>query len=203
MRVAWLLGWAVPPGWFSAEAARMMPGAEHVCVPAAPNWRSRLESLPACDALGGYSLGALLLLGARGWVAERWARVGLLAPIWAFPAEAGRGGLVPRAHLDALSRRVRRDPEKACSDFREWAGLGSAQGESGSPETLSWGLEQLASRATEPGMPESWRAFVGDRDLLLDAPALGRETPGLRVVGGAGHAPAPLLAAWAGELSVS
>jgi hypothetical protein len=203
MRIAWLLGWAVPAEWFAAEAARVLPGAEHVCVPAAPDWRARLEALPACDALLGYSLGTLLLLGERAWLAERWPTVGLLAPIWAFPAEAGRGGRVPRAQLKALSRRVHRDPENACADFRARAGLGAAQGGTESMETLSWGLEQLDARAAEPGMPDGWSAFVGDADRLLDAPALAREARGaLRIIQGAGHAPAPLIRAWAGELSV-
>ena len=201
MRIAWLLGWAVPVEWFSSEAARALPQAQHVCVPAAPDWRARLESLPACDAVGGYSLGTLLLLGAQGWVAERWKTVGLLAPIWAFPAEAGRGGRVPRAQLKALSRRVRRDPLKACADFREWAGLGAAQGDAGPPETLCWGLEQLDVSSTEPGLPGGWSAYAGDQDRLLDARALARGAPELRVVAGAGHEPAPLLRAWAGELA--
>ena len=199
MRIAWVLGWAVPAEWFAAEAARVWPSAEHLCVPAAPNWRARLESLPTCEAIGGYSLGTLLLLGARGWVAERWARVGLLAPIWAFPSEAGRGGRVSRAQVRALARGVRRAAEKAAADFRGWAGLGEAKGEAGSVETLGWGLDQLENRATEPGLPEGWRAFVGDEDRLLDVGMLAREAKGLRVVSGAGHGPAPLLAAWARE----
>ena len=201
MRIAWLLGWAVPAEWFSAEAGRALPQAEHVCVPAAPDWRARLESLPACDALGGYSLGTLLLLGARGWVAERWTTVGLLAPIWAFPSEAGRGGRVPRSQLKALSGRVRRDPAKACADFREWAGIGAAQGDAGPPETLRWGLEQLDVLSAEPGLPEGWNAYAGGQDTLLDASGLAREAPGLRVIDGAGHEPMPLFRAWAEELA--
>ncbi len=200
MRIAWVLGWAVPADWFAAEAARVLPRAEHVCVPAAPNWRARLESLPSCDALGAYSLGSLLALGARGWVAERWTRVGLLAPIWAFPAEAGRGGRVPRAQLRALSRRVRCDADKACTEFRAWAGLGSAEGAVAPVETLGWGLDQLDTRAADPGLPTGWTAYVGDADRLLDPAVLARESTGLGVVAGAGHEPAPLMGAWAREL---
>ena len=200
MRIAWVLGWAVPTEWFAAEAARVFPGAEHVCVPAAPDWRARLEALPRCDAVGGYSLGALLLLDARGWVAERWPRVGLLAPLWAFPAEVGRGGRVPRSHLRALSKRVRRDAEHACADFRSWAGLGAAHGMVEPVETLSWGLDQLEARAAGPGMPDGWRAFVGTGDRLLDAALLAREVPALEVVVDCGHEPAPLLHAWAEEI---
>jgi hypothetical protein len=203
MRIAWLLGWAVPAEWFAAEAARVLPGAEHVCVPAASDWRVRLESLPACDALGAYSLGTLLLLDARDWAAERWTRTGLLAPIWAFPAEACRGGRVPRAQLRALSRRVHRDPDKACADFREWAGLGAAHGAAEPPETLRWGLEQLDVLSAAPGLPQGWSAFAGDQDRLLDSSVLMREAPALRVVAGAGHHPAPLLRAWARELATS
>ena len=166
MRIAWVLGWAVPADWFAAEAARAFPRAEHLSVPAAQNWRARLESLPVCDALGAYSLGALLLLGARGWVAERWSRVSLLAPIWAFPSEAGRGGRIARAHLRMLSRRVHRDPERAAAEFRNWAGLGAAQGPVAPIETLCWGLDQLDGRVAEPGLPPGWVAFAGAADRL-------------------------------------
>lgn len=198
-KIAWVLGWAVPAEWFAAEAARAWPQSEHLCVPAAPDWRASLEALPDCDAIGGYSLGSLLLLSARGWVAERWSRVGLLAPIWAFPAEEGRGGRVRRAEVRGLARRVRSDAARATADFHRWAGLGSIEGGTPPAETLIWGLEKLETCSADAGLPAGWSAFAGEKDVLLDADVLSRGASGLRVVAGAGHAPGPLLAAWAEE----
>jgi hypothetical protein len=203
MRIAWVLGWAVPAEWFAAEASRVWPRAEHLCVPAAPDWRARLAALPACDAVGGYSLGTLLLLGSRTWVAERWSRVGLLAPIWAFPEEAGRGGRVPLVRLRALARRVRVEPGKACAEFRAWAGFGEACGATEPVDSLRWGLGQLEACVAEPGLPEGWSAFVGERDVLLDPEGLARESSLMRTVAREGHAPTPLVAAWAREIDAT
>ena len=197
MRIGWVLGWAVPAGWFAAEAARAWPGAEHVCVPAAPDWFARLEAAGARDRVGGYSLGALLLLGERVRVAERWPRAGLLAPIWAFPREAGRGGRVARAQVRALARWVRRDPVAARADFYLRAGLGTVAGEVEPPETLAWGLEQLETRMEPAGLPAGWFAAVGAEDALLDAAELARAEPALWVVPGVGHGPGALVRAWA------
>lgn len=199
MRIAWVLGWAVPAEWFAAEAARAWPEAEHVCVPAAPDWRGRLEACDGCDAVGGYSLGALLLLDAGDWAAGRWATVGLIAPIWAFPAEAGRGGRVARTQLRALARWVRRDEAAAREDFYERSEIGSVRGAAEPAETLLWGLEELETCSVAPGLPSGWRGYAGAVDTLINTADQAREAPGLRVVAGAGHAPGALIAAWAKE----
>ena len=64
-------------------------------------------------------------------------------------------------------------------------------------ETLAWGLEQLEIRAEPAGLPAGWFAAAGAEDPLLDAEALARAEPALRVVPGAGHGPEALLRAWA------
>ncbi len=197
MRIGWVLGWAVPAEWFAAVAARAWPAAEHVCVPAVPEWFARLESEGTLDRVGGYSLGALLLLGERGRVAARWPRAGLLAPVWAFPREAERGGRVARVQVRALARWLRRDAAAAREDFYQRAGLGAVTGEVEPAETLAWGLEQLEIRAEPAGLPAGWFAAAGAEDPLLDAAELARAEPALRVVAGAGHGPEALLRAWA------
>lgn len=199
MRIAWVLGWAVPAAWFAAEAARAWPGAEHRCVPAAEDWCARLEAVGEVDRVGGYSLGALLLLSERAWVAERWGRVGLIAPIWAFTAEAGRGGRVERARVRMLARWARRDVAAARADFYLRAGLGAVAGAVEPAETLAWGLEKLETLAADPGLPPGWHGYAGGADPLLDAAVQAREARGLRVVKGAGHGPAELIEAWVRE----
>ncbi len=197
MRIAWVIGWAVPASWFVAEAGRAWPEAEHVAVPAAEDFLARLEAVGAVDLVGGYSLGALLLLSERERVAERWGRAGLIAPIWAFPREAGRGGRVARAQVRALGRWARRDDAAARSDFYARAGLGAVTGEVETGAILEWGLAQLESRAARAGLPAGWFAAAGAEDALLDAAELARAEPGVRVVAGAGHGPAELVRAWA------
>lgn len=197
MKRGWVLGWAVPASWFAAEAARVWPEDEHVCVPAAPDWRGRLEAADALERVGGYSLGALLLLRERGWLQARGARVGLLAPCWAFPREAGRGGRVARAQVRALAHWVRRDSGAARADFYLRAGLAEVCGAVESAELLAWGLAQLETETAEPGLPSGWFAVAGAEDVLLDAAVLAAVEPGVRVVAGAGHAPGALMTAWA------
>jgi len=200
MRFGWVLGWAVSPDWFAVEVERVWPGAEHVFVAAAPDWRERLAEAGPLDRLGGYSFGTLLLLRERAWVAERWPRTALLAPIWAFPSEAGRGGRISRAQLRLLRRWLRHDAERARSEFGAMAGLPSAAlvvGSAASSETLEWGLEQLDTGVAEPGLPPGWFAATGMADALCDAGTLAGTEPGLSWVSGAGHAPGPLLRAWA------
>lgn len=197
MKIGWVLGWATPGSWFSAEAAWAWPGAEHVCVPAAPDWFGRIDALGPLDAVGGYSLGTLLLLSERERVSARWARVGLMAPTWAFPVEAGRGGRVARAQVRALAGWTRRDERAAKADFYERAGLGLVLGATEPAETLRWGLGELERRAAEPGLPAGWFAAIGTDDALLDADALARAEPSVRRVRGATHSPAELIAEWA------
>lgn len=200
MRFGWLLGWAVSPDWFAAEVERVWPGAEHVFVSAAPDWREHLVEAGPLDRLGGYSLGTLLLLRERAWVAERWPRTGLLAPIWAFPSEAGRGGRISRAQLRLLGRWLRHDGERARREFGMMSRLppeALADAPGASLEDLAWGLAQLDSGVAEAGLPAGWFAAAGLVDALCDTGALACAEPGLRLVADAGHAPGPLLRAWA------
>lgn len=196
MKVAWLLGWAVPAEWFAARARSVWPEAEHACVAAAPDWRERLEALGEVDAVGAYSLGALLALREREWLARRGVRVGLIAPIWAFAAEAGRGGRVERARVRALDAWVGRDAGGAAADFYRRAGLREVRGGIEAAEVLRWGLERLARDEAEPGLPAGWWAGVGAGDAILDAEALRKAEPAVRVIAGAGHGPETLIHEW-------
>ena len=198
MRCGWVLGWAVERAWFADEARRAWPGAEHLLIDAAPDWRERLVEAGPLDRLGGYSLGTLLLLRERDWVAARWPRVGLLAPIWAFPAEVGRGGRISRAQLRLLGRWLRHDGERARREFGAMAGLPrEALTSAAAPETLAWGLEQLESVTAAPGLPAGWFAAGGTADALCDAAVLARAEPGVGWIADAGHAPGAFLRAWA------
>jgi len=200
MKIAWILGWAVPEPWFAALARAAFPRAAHVFVAAAPGALGKLETGAPFDWVVGYSLGTLLLLG---WATSdgRWGRVALLAPIFAFPREADLGGRIFRAQLRLLGRQVSRDPQASLADFYQRAGL-DVPGNAAAAlpvDQLLWGLERLEHDAVQPPLPAGWRAWCGADDALLDATRLQAIDPAVTIVAGATHHPGALLRAFAGE----
>jgi hypothetical protein len=203
MKIAWVMGWATPESWFAPLARAVWPAAEHRFVDAGPDAMERLERAGPSDWVAGYSLGSLILLRAAER-ADRLARVALLAPIFGFPREANLGGRVARAQVRQLARWMRRDAGAALADFYAQAGLGLPleSGPVAAPEILSWGLERLECDRSEPPLPKNWRAWCGADDALLDATRLQALEPAIRIVAGATHHPAALMAAMAGEFEV-
>ncbi len=199
MKIAWVLGWAVPPAWFAPFVQAVLPDAEHRFFAATPDWLDHLRAGGPWDAVAGYSLGTLLLLQEAAAVARLTPRVGLLAPVLAFAQEEGLGGKVPRAQVRYLARWVRREPGAALADFYARAGLvGCEAGELPvSAEGLQWGLEKLAQDRCDAPWPAGWLGYVGSADALLDAPTLTRLQPAIVAVDGGSHHPAALLRAWA------
>jgi pimeloyl-ACP methyl ester carboxylesterase len=197
MKMVWILGWAVPEGWFAPFAVRTFPAAEHTFIAAGPDTLVQLEALPACDWLVGYSLGAQVLLSAaaRGL---SFRRVSLLAPIFAFAREENLGGRVDRTKVRYLVRWLRNDPVAALTDFYARAGLDVPAELVPSTATaeLLWGLAHLEAVRIEPPPPRDWRLWCGTADSLLDAASLSEIVPGIRQVNGTHH-PAALLQAMA------
>jgi hypothetical protein len=196
-RIAWILGWAVPEAWFAAIARAEAPRWDHVFFEAAPDAVARATKDRTFDSIGGYSLGAHLLL-AEGSVVP----AVLLAPIFAFPREAGAGGRLPRAQVKALSRWLHREPQAAIADFYHRVGLGAMppmEIAAATLDRLQWGLTQLENNGVPPVLPPGWSAWCGADDPLLDAEKLHTLVPAVRVVGGVGHHPAALLRAWTAD----
>ena len=199
MRISWILGWAVPAGWFAPLAQAAFPDAENHFLAAEPNWLEHLRAGGPWDAVAGYSLGSLLLLQEAAAVRQVTPRVVLLAPVLAFAQEEALGGKVPRTQVRYLARWVRRDPVAALADFYTRAGLLGCEkaGPLVSAEELQWGLDKLAQDRCDAPWPQGWTGYVGDEDALLDAAVLVRMQPGLNAVTGASHHPQALMHAWA------
>lgn len=201
-RIAWMLGWAVPETWFAELARAEWPDAEHTCVtPSCHAWQ-QLEARIPFDVLIGYSLGSLLLLREKERAARLAPRVGLLAPIFAFPQESEAGGRVGLTQLRFLRRWLQREPAAAVADFYQRAGLpvpASAAGEFCCDE-LKWGLDRLERDEVPPRLPAGWSAWCGADDALLDAARLAQLAPAVRVVTAATHAPRELIRAAREEL---
>jgi hypothetical protein len=201
MKVGWLLGWAVPETWFAPLVSEVFPKAEHIFVAAAPDALAQLEKAGPFDWMAGYSLGSLLLLSESAR-ASQLGRVALLAPIFAFPREAGLGGRVARVQVQQLSRWLRRDARAALADFYTRAGLDVSPVHAvAAPEILQWGLERLENDRAELPLPLGWRAWCGANDVLLDAARLHSLAPTVKIVAGTTHHPSGLLSAFAIEVA--
>jgi len=198
MKMAWVLGWAVPESWFEPLARAAFPGATHICVRPGPAALADLTGRGPFDWIAGYSLGSLLLLldPAR---AQSLGRVALLAPVFGFPSELGLGGRIRRVQVSLTARRLRFDAPGALAQFRALAGLEVADqaGEPDRLEDLLWGLERLEHDQVPPRLPAGWLAWCGEWDALLDAARLRELVPEVAVVPGATHHPASLLRAFA------
>jgi len=197
MNWLWISGWAVPPDWFAEQARGVWPGINHTAV-ATPDADSALAA-GGFDLLGAYSLGTLWLLRQADHVPEN-VPVALLAPIFAFPAEAGLGGRIPRAQLRAQRRHLRRDAPAALLEFAQLSGLAALNIPTPPNEfsadhlaALDTGLGWLEDWTASAPPPAHWEGWVGDSDPLLDAPRLRSLWPTLSVVPDAGHSPLPLL----------
>ena len=203
MRIAWVLGWAVPETWFAALARAAFPQAEHGFFAASPMWLGKISATGPWDAITGHSLGALLMLKERAAVSRLAPRVTLLAPVLAFPAEAGLGGRIALTQVRYLTRWLKNDPTAALADFYARAGMaGCEAGELNAPaELLQWGLERLMQDRVEPPLPKGWRGYVGENDPLLDAGELARRDSTLTCVAGATHHPEALIRAWRADFA--
>jgi hypothetical protein len=195
----WIGGWGVPPEWHELQAAAVFPHAKHRAVPPDPAGRWR-EERSCYDRVIGYSLGAFLLLEAeQESPCDR--PVALLAPFFAFPAEAGLGGKVALTRLRYLQRWFRREPEAALHDFYRRAGLPELGEHGDLPyplEILFAGLDTLKNGRLAPRIPTGALAFAGKDDTLLDASRLNALCPEIRVLADAGHHPDSLVRALAG-----
>jgi hypothetical protein len=202
MNVTWILGWAIPVAWFDPLARTAFPTAEHRFITATPNTAAELAALGDADLLMGYSLGAQLLLGDVARCRARMG-IGLLAPIFAFPAERGLGGRVSATQVSYLARWVRRDPLAALQDFYRRAGLDVPPelAPTQDRDALAWGLDQLLHGNVAAKLPPGAIAVAGSEDPLLDAAKLHAIEARVEVVPGGTHHPRTLLPALAQRLS--
>lgn len=198
-RQIWLGGWGVEPEVILAKLAPAFPTSEIIVLtPTRANLDAALAS-PAEVALGGWSLGARLILEAV--MAETPGATGrspitLVAPFLAFPSEAGQGGRASATQVKFLRRRLAKEPGAALADFYQRAGLDLPEpaGRPYPPDDLLEGLDTLADMAPLPVPADStFRPAPGTvllggaRDPLVDNTRLAELLPGLRILPDAGH----------------
>ncbi len=188
MHIFWISGWSIPPAWFQSLADAAMPDCTHEAVaPAHDSVERALTS--GADMLGGFSLGAHLLLH----IADPRPRI-LLAPFADLKAEARLGGAVETVRIRKLQRMLRRDVRAAVTDFHARIGVKLPPAEH-DHATLAWGLERmLQPTGMPPALPAQSICIAGDQDPLLDIPLLAAAIPSIRIIP-APHHPQPLLEA--------
>lgn len=203
MRIAWVLGWAVPEVWFAAQVREVYPQFEHGFFASSPTWLAQVSASGPWDAIAGHSLGSLLVLKEANLVSRLTPRVALLAPVLAFPKEAGLGGKVTGTQIRYLMRWLKTDRTAALTDFYQRAGIAEIDPDAMTEPLglLQWGLDQLANERIDPPLPAGWNAYAGAADALLDADELSRLDTFIKCVDGATHHPRELLRAWAADFS--
>lgn len=190
-RWIWIGGWGLPPTWLQQRVKHAFPAAEHSVLPPGPDAVDQID-WRQFDRVGGYSLGAFLLLKQAETVP---LPALLLAPFFAYSAEPGVGGKIRQVQLRYLGRWLRREPTAALADFhaRAQLSLPSSAELPYSMDDLEWGLQQLADERVSGRFPEGWTGIIGDCDPFLDANELVAAEPRLQVIAGAGHDPTSLL----------
>lgn len=206
----WLGGWGVAPEVIRTKLAPAFPASEITVLPPTRGNLDALLASPAEVAIGGWSLGARLILEAlvagNPGVAGR-SPITLVAPFLAFPSEAGQGGRASATQVKFLRRRLAKEPGAALADFYQRAGIALPE-----PTELPYpladllaGLDLLADAtplpipaAGELTLPPGVVSLAGARDPLTDNTRLAELLPGLRVLPKAGHD----LGDFVGELAV-
>lgn len=165
-----------------------MPDSDHEAISPAEDAIDRALASDA-DILGGFSLGAHLLLDAL----DRRPRL-LLAPFPDLKAEARLGGAVETVRIRKLQRMLQRDVRSAVDDFHHRIGVEPLASDT-DYETLAWGLQRMLKPGSVPGtLPAGSICVAGKQDPLLDISLLTATMPFLHIVC-AGHHPQPLLEA--------
>ncbi|WP_269540862.1 hypothetical protein [Cerasicoccus fimbriatus] len=186
----WVGGWGLSSSEQQCAFAERWPEFEHTVL--VPDSLCIAELVRFCreyevERIGGYSLGAFLLLREYAQLPE--LPIMLLAPILDFKREALKGGRVDGRRLSVLLRWLRRDPLAALQDFYQQAGIARDASEvlPYDFDALYWGIEQLAGPGVEHWRRDNIRACVGERDHLLDAVQLQQRWPDLLILPDAGH----------------
>jgi len=200
MRIAWLLGWAVPEAWFAPLARAALPQAEHAFFASSPTWLAEVSAAGPWDVIAGHSLGTLLLLQEVTAVNRLARQVVLFSPVLAFAKEEQLGGKVARAQVKFLARWLKMDRTAALADFYIRAGLGGCEAGDAVDSKLQGGLGRLIGDGVTPPLPAGWQAYVGGNDELLDAEELVRHESAIIRVPGATHHPEALIRKWSESL---
>lgn len=186
MKVLWIGGWGTSPAWGLTVVRRWQPSWEHEWVSPSPPCAEWADG--SHDWVGGYSLGACLMLHRPGDFPAKRGHF-FMAPFFDLKREAGLGGLISSTQLKVTLRWFRRDPIAALNDFYHRAGLSLTLNDAlpYAAEDLSWGLDVLLGEPPPIPQDDPGLAVMGAIDPLVDAEQVKAFFPRSVVVEGAGH----------------
>lgn len=164
----WISGWAIDPDRFKSAAEQALPNDSHQVLAPAPNALEKALAAGA-DTIGGYSLGSLILLSALEQI-PKVVDIICLAPFIAFCEEDRMGGATPRKTLQALQKRLQKQPQKTLQLFYRLAGLSDPLSDQMpySIEDLEWGLEQLLTLKAHMTFSRRVKGIAGLQDPLIN-----------------------------------
>lgn len=183
----WISGWAICPERFKCDVEQALPNSFHEVLPPTPDaLQTVLNGNAGC--IGGYSLGSLILLSALTKIPGT-TKIICLAPFVSFCREDGLGGTTPRATLESLQKRLRKQPQKTLQLFYRLAGLDETPGTNlpYSIEDLEWGLEQLATLRADVAHLDRVVAISGLSDSLINSDEMQTAWPGCQFSDACNH----------------
>lgn len=199
-KITAICGWALSEEWFRQLIKSYFPQAEvHAYYPKNPESEKEAEEVfdLHSDWFIGYSLGSLWLLAHKNKIPQH-AKIILMAPILAFPAEKNMGGKTPLAKLKYQKKALNSSDDYLTSlkAFFDLSGIRQPESilyPSYSREVLIRGLDFLESVCVSPDAAEGCAAIIGLRDSLLDGHQLKELIPQLTLVEECDHSPNKLL----------
>ena len=197
LRIAWIMGWAIPRAYFEQLVLSLFPEVKHTFIEPTQNAISAISKEEAFDFTVGYSLGSLLLLNSELPEIISGKKV-LLAPILGFTSEMKLGGKIPLSQLRYTQRLLRTDAVKTVNAFYQLSGLVSIPPISKpytqeAIEHLVYGLKYLEDKFFEGIIKGDILALSGDLDALLDSTILRTRIPDLNIISNATHDPVKLI----------
>lgn len=182
----WIGGWGIHPEAIKACATQLYPGANHTVLP--PTQQAFAEALQLQpDVLAGYSLGTLLILSEQ--IPESIQTVYGVAPIFAFDAESGQGGLTPARSRLALMEKFKKAPLTAIRLYLRLAGMADCFHDQlpYAESDLAWGLEALGTLRARSESIARATLFAGENDPISDAKAMSARCPSFKTLTNCGH----------------
>lgn len=185
---AWISGWGIPTDVFAATVHECWPADTHTVFAPDRHALANVRSVSA-DIVGGYSLGALLLLSAAD---ETWPvtlPLVAVAPFLAFDAEVGLGGTTAAATREMMRGKFDRNPSGMLRLFQRVAGIEALITDPlpYAVDELAWGLDALGTLRANSATVRRARCYMGANDRMLSSEQLLLHIPSLRLVDQAGH----------------
>lgn len=194
-------GWAIPEIWYAEQVKKAFPNSDlKIVYPEYPENREEAKNILGefqSQLYIGYSLGSLWLLKYQCYLPKTCQKA-IIAPILSFLNKNNLGGKTSGSQLKYLIKILTR-----CSNQMDVLKEFFYHAELPYPETqihaipekkiLIRGLEFLQNYSVTGKEANEFLSIIGENDVFIDAETLKLHIPHLKIMGGVGHSPIPLL----------